>query len=321
VNRRELLLCGAAAAAGTTLLGSNGLWSPTRARAAGHCLWGVHAEPRGTQSAQSALTGFEKMVGRKMAVQREYFAWDVDLPTPGMEWTVSQGRVPYAAWHAYLHTVNGPAVQWRSIANGSQDARIQAQAQRIKAFGAPMYLCFHHEPENCSPRCGTAADYKAAFEHVRTVFDSEGVTNVTWVMTLEAVTYQGHHGGVLAWEPDPSFYDYVGVDGYNRWPVSGHSYRSFTDLFNAARAHAILRQKPMAIGEFACVEQVKNGKGDPTGKAKWLTNAGQVLESWPEVQFACYSHVQSPGLAYWVNTSASSLAAYKAVGNNAYFRT
>ena len=320
MNRRDLLLRGAAAAAGTTLLGSTGgLLRPARASAVTHCLWGAHAEPVGAQNEMTALAAFEKLVGRKMAVDRQYYSWTAELPTSQMIWDVGNGRIPYVSWHAWTGSNAGSAVSWRSIANGSRDTWIKAQALRLKHWGQHFYFCFHHEPEN-DLRCGSAADFVAAYEHVRKVFDAEGVTNATWVLTLMASTYSGHHGGAAKWAPSASTYGLVGVDGYNRWPYIGHSYRSFDAIFQPTRQFALSRGKNMAIGEFGCVEQVKNGKGDPQGKAKWLTAGGKVLEGWPDVVFACYSHVLADGLKFWVNTSAPSLAAYKAVGNSAYFR-
>lgn len=319
MNRRELLVRGAAAAAGTTLLGSSGgLFRPSSADAATGCLWGVHAEPRGGQDYRTALSDFEKLVGRTMAIDRQYYSWDEILPTGQMQWSKANGRRSYVAWHCWMNSNEGSAVPWRSIANGAQDSHITAQANSIKAWGAPIYLSFHHEPEN-DGRCGSADDFRAAYNHVRSRFDALGVRNVTWVLTLTAATYNGRHGGPSNWEPAASAYDLVGVDGYNRYPIQGHGYKSFSECFGTARAFARSRGKKLAIGEFGCVEQVRGGKGDPAGKGKWIADAGAVLQSWPEAVFACYSHTGSAAMGFWVDTSSPSLNAYRTVGHSAYF--
>ena len=51
--------------------------------------------------------------------------------------------------------------------NGSQDAWITAQAQRMAAFGHPIFLRFYHEPDGDyrKNQVHTAADYIAAGLH------------------------------------------------------------------------------------------------------------------------------------------------------------
>ena len=59
-----------------------------------------------------------------------------------------------------------PRSRGATIASGAEDAAIIARADAIKAFGYPMYLAFHHEPEDDLATFGTPADYAAAFRHI-----------------------------------------------------------------------------------------------------------------------------------------------------------
>jgi len=312
LNRRDLLAQAGGAVVGMATIGQL-TYGGTAAAAVPGCQWGVRALPRAGENPMTALTDLETAVGRRFAIERQYQVWGAALPGKFTLWASSQGRTPYIGWQAWTGTNSGPRVPWSSISNGSRDTFLNKQAASLKAWGQPVYLTFHHEPED-DPDCGTAAEYRAAYNHIRTVFDQAGVTNATWVLTLMASTYNGGYGGPSNWEPDN--YDIVGVDGYNRYPVANVKYRSFADIFGPARAFAVRRGKPLGIGEYGCVEQ---GVNDPNGKAAWFADAGATMKAWPELRFACYSHVTASGYDYWVDSSASSLAAFKALGADPYF--
>ncbi len=80
-------------------------------------------------------------------IDHYYYQWDSSFPNSAQTWTVGQNRIPFINWKA------GGA--WSAIANGSQDATIIARAEAIKSFGYPIYLTFHHEPENDLGTYGT----------------------------------------------------------------------------------------------------------------------------------------------------------------------
>jgi hypothetical protein len=104
-----------------------------------------------------------------------------------------------------------------------------------------------------------------------------------------------------------------------------HPWTSFWGVFHSAHNLSLKLGKSMIVGEYGSVEQTAcgNGTGDPNAKAQWLTGAGQTLQAWPNVKVAMYSHTlgnfEGFPEAYWVDTSAQSLAAYSAVGNHPYF--
>jgi len=331
VERREFVK--KAALTGAALLGSRIpilRSSPASAQADGvvpstlsECLWGIHAEP-GTQynTPYKAIAHAESLAGRRFAVDRQYHKWDDTLPTAYEVWTRSQGRIPYVSWNSY--TGHGSVVSWQSIAGGSHDSWIIQQAQSIRAWGKKIYLTFNHEPENDSPRCGTAAEYRAAAARIINIFDSHGVTNASWVMTLMSPTFQGHNGGARTWLPSAP-YDMIGVDGYNRWPCyPKNGYKTFGEIFGPAHSFAVAIGKPMAIGEFGTLEATAcDNNGDPNAKAAWLKSAAHWIQTWANVVFCCYSHVfatfRGKPMAFWFNTSSPSLTAFKQVGTSPYF--
>jgi hypothetical protein len=287
------------------------------------CRWGAYVNPFG-QSQSTGITAFETLIGRPLAITRHYLTWNIPLPGSTIRWTASAGHIPYVAWHA---TKKGNvAVPWASITAGVEDAWITTQAVAIRDAGFPMYLTFHHEPEDDQAN-GSAADFVAAYDHVRGIFDANGVTNVTWVVTLMATTYGGGHGGYDQWLP--ANFDLLGVDGYNRHPcianLAKHPWNPFEVIFADAHDASVSSGIPLIVGENGCVEAYDCGDttGDPAAKAQWIADEGTTLKSWPEVKAILYSHTTCRHngfpMEYRVDSSPSSLAAYTALGMDPYF--
>ena len=331
MERREFVK--RAALSGAALLGTQIQVPPSPAAAStdglaptafNRCLWGIHAEPGAVyDTPYKAIGHAESLVGRQFAVDRQYHRWSDALPTTYEVWTRGQGRIPYVSWNSYGGS--GGPVSWQSIADGTRDAWITQQAQSIRAWGKKMYLTFNHEPENDSPRCGTPAEYRAAFGRIISMFETNRVKNVTWVVTLMAPTFHGRNGGPGNWLPSAP-YDIIGVDGYNRWPCfPSHGNKSFNEVFAPAHSFAVAIGKPMAICEFGTLEATAcdNVGGDPGAKADWFKSGAHWIQTWANVVFAAYSHVfatfRGKPMAFWFTSSSQSLAAFKQVGASPYF--
>ncbi|MBA3690301.1 MAG: twin-arginine translocation signal domain-containing protein [Actinobacteria bacterium] len=316
ITRREFLQ-GTATVAG--LAAARGLTAYDTAWAGNaHCRWGVMATPRSGETWREAVTHLERKVGRRYSVIRRYHVWNEPLPTKFETWYSHHGRTPYVAWHAFDDS--GKAISWTSIAAGDHDRWIHHQARRLKHWGRPMYFSFHHEPENDANVCGSPAEFRAAWDRVRSVFASVHVPRLTWVATLMASTYAGNDGGPRTWLP--ARYGLLGVDGYNRGPCAGSdAWKTFPEIFGSAHRFARHHRKGLFIGEFGCVEQdsCNNGSGDPDAKARWFDHARSTIKSWPQVRVACYSHTATSGNAYWVDSSPQSLKAYQKVSSDPYF--
>jgi hypothetical protein len=329
MERREFLRKVALAGAATSLASRLPILTPTAfaddvKTTAARCLWGIHAEPRARRGTlYTAITNLESLVGRRFAVDRQYQRWDDPLPSKYAMWTSANGRIPYVSWNSYNR--QGTPVSWAEIAAGHRDSWIHSQAQSVAQWGRRMYLTFNHEPENDTVNCGTPGNYRAALTHIIEVFRSQGVSNVTWLVTLMAPTFGGNNGGARNWLPNTPF-DLVGVDGYNRWPCYTKSGRkTFSDTFAPAHDFATTIGKPLAIGEYGTIEETACGnQGDPDGKAKWLQSAANWIQQWNDVAFVAYSHVfatyRGVSLNFYVDSSAPSLTEFTAIGKLSYFR-
>jgi hypothetical protein len=325
MDRRDFLktsgLAGMSLAAAPLLKLSSGTTRPD-APATGQCLWGAFAQPTSTLDAIQSLQSLEQKVGRQFALHRGYQGMDRDLVGKDLIWLQQRGTIAYRSFHAWSGTPKQP-ISWAAIAAGKNDAWLKKQAEDLAAWDHRMYICFHHEPEESAvqapPGCGTPDDFKRAYGHVRQIFAP--AQKLIWVATLLSPTYSGHNGGARAWLPSSDQFDVLGVDGYNRYPCSGR-YKSFADKFLAAKRLAGNLNKPLAIGEWGCVEQTACGhsSGDPLGKAKWIQDAAAVMKSWPRLIWCSWTHERSGPYLFFVDTSAASLAAFTTVGKDPYFQ-
>ena len=242
--------------------------------------FGSWVAPRSGESTQQAIQRVESQIGRKFAIDHQYYKWDTQFPTVGANMDRPQGRIPFINWKPQRN--NGSSVSWSSIASGAEDAAIIARADAIKAFGYPMYLAFHHEPEDDLATFGTPADYAAAFRHIVTVFQARGVTNVAFVWTMMSWSFNPNSGkNVDSYYPGDAYVDAIGSDGYDWYP--GRAGDKWDPLPNRLPSHPGLRVahgKPWMAVEYGR----PGGPGAPGRKAQWFIDALATIKSWPAVQ-------------------------------------
>jgi hypothetical protein len=311
--------------------------SPSVAEAAAHCLWGAFPDPFpgcetdpsgcGPEDYMPKVYEFEALIGRPVGMTRHYPRWDYPIPNSVIRESRRTGHIPLISWRPQLLAPANTWLNWSDIANGLHDARIDEVGAKLASWNRSAYFVFHHEPENAfrHGHCGTQSEFALAYDHIRSRFESAGVTRLTFVCTLQRVTYDGANGGAAAWFPDSA--DIVGVDGYNRGSCSGDkTWKTFESLFTSAHTFAVNRGMNMAIEEWGCVENDLNDcgvAGVSDTKANWIRSAGTVIKSWPQVKAVVYTHslADFKGLPvdFRVNSSSAALTAYKDVGAMAYF--
>jgi hypothetical protein len=329
LTRRDFLKATAASAGAVA---ATQLLNPLAAEATAACLWGAYPDPFpgcetapdgcGPEDYMPAVRDFEALIGRTIGMTRHYPRWDYPVPNSVIKESRRTGHIPLISWRPQLLPPNNTWLNWIDIANGAQDLRIDSVGGKLAAWNRSAYFVFHHEPENAfrHGHCGTQSDFMKAYDHVRQRFDLAGVTKLKYVCTLQRVTYDGANGGAAMWFPDGA--DIVGVDGYNRGSCSGDKlWKPFETLFTTAHDFAVARGRNMVIEEWGCVENDPTDCG-VTGvsdtKANWITTAGNVIKSWPQVRAVIYTHslADFKGLPvdFRVNSSPEALSAYKQVG-------
>ena len=240
--------------------------------------------PRDLESHQDAVNRLESDIGRKLAIDHQYYRWDDMIPTTHQDWDASTGRLPFINW--IPAKTDGSPVTWSEIANGSQDDWLIQRADAIKAFGYPLYLTFHHEPEDDLATWGTPADYAAAFRHVVDVFRSRGVTNVAFVWTMMNWTFDPRSGrDPNAYYPGDGYVDFIGVDGYNWYPGrAGTPWESFEQVFRTSDQFAVVHDKPWMAVETGAQED----PDQPGRKGQWFRDIAATAQGWPLLKAVIY---------------------------------
>jgi hypothetical protein len=264
---------------------------------------------------RTSQMNFEAMAGRPMITDRRYYLWDQQFPTADDYWSRDQGHVLILSWNAGL--VGGGYVRWADIAAGVYDADIDAKAQAIKDFGAPIFFTFHHEPKtSLGSTFGTPADFVAAWRHIHDRFEADGVTNVTWTLILMAETYQQGKAGMFY--PGDAYVDIVAADGFNWYNCTGHSgpWLTVQQIFTPFHNFALSVGKPMMVAEWGSGED----PAIPGRKAQWILDGLTTFRSWPQMKVVSYYN-SAPTISCprWIDTSTTSLQAFESIGSDPYF--
>lgn len=261
----------------------------------------------------SAMDSFAADAGRRPRVDMWYQAWGSSgaFDSVAMNTVVGRGGTPMVTWEPWNPSggTNQPAYSLSAIASGQYDSYVTAWARAAKAWGHPMFLRFAHEmnqpyyPWSVGVNGNTSASYVAAWQHVHSIFTTNGATNVSWVWS-PTLDYSGTTPLTQLW-PGASYVDWLGVDGYNggtALPWGG--WLTFDQLF----AHTLQEfsslgaGKPMMIAEMASVEQGGS-------KSAWITEALQAVWNYPGLRAFVWFN-QSKEADWRIESSASAQSAF-----------
>ncbi len=259
---------------------------------------------------ESGIRGFERAIGRKLAIDSLYVAWKNPMPMGLANWDLKRGSIPMISW--------GGASSKRILA-GRYDSWIRAEARQLKSLPGPVLLRWFPEMNNpfYAKTIGSPAQFIAAWRHVHTIFAQVGAKNVHWVWNPSGAGFAT--GSTERFYPGNAYVNWIGVDGYNWAPrLPKVSWRSFAQIFAAFYQWAAHQGKPLLVGEFGAVE------GKPEAKAAWFRQAGRQLRAeFPRIRAIVYfnSIHENFGVVFdWkVTSSRSSLAAFRAIAHAPYF--
>jgi mannan endo-1,4-beta-mannosidase len=138
-----------------------------------------------------------------------------------------------------------------SIASGQYDDYLRTFANAVRSYRHPVILSFGHEMNGYWYSWGyqhtPPAVFVAAWRHIVTLFRSLGVTNVTWMWTINVIHPRGRVPSPGPWWPGSSYVNWVGIDGYY-YNTSNTFASVFGPTIVAVRA---LTHDPILIGETA----------------------------------------------------------------------
>jgi len=320
ITRREFLgraaTVAAAAAAGPLLRASPAL-------ATGTCILGVWSLNVGLLQSQ---------LGRMFRGIR----WNQSMQTPipaksELEWFRQGHWMIYRAVNAQTRSGGRKPVciSWRGIANGAHDAYFESAAHSLRASAFtrthPYFFSFAHEQivnnsSQCGNKaCGSPADYIAAYRHVRNIFNNAGASvshggNVRFVWAPVASQFRvpDHPYGAPTVDPGPDYYDYVGVDAYNRRAGRDLEFSTASSMLGAAHNYAKMRGKQMIIAEYGIADGPSST--DNHQKAAFLLNTASQIASWgASGAGSVYSWMLTDLGTYRIDSSPASLAAMRKI--------
>lgn len=292
-----------------------------------HVLFGARAlgaqpgDPGNALTDAAEFEHLERLIGHELGAERFYYQWDEAWPTQAAYDAVADRRIPVISFGQGSWT-------WPQIAAGKGDVQLRARFRELQRAGGlflQAILGFMNEPESKVGMLGTAAQYRAAFQHVVTVARQMGLPN-KWTTFLQNYTWQAREPD--DWWPGDAYADYMGVQGYGSSPntptaadCNTNHWRSFADTFKAPYDFAVAHEKPMLIGEWGQRED----DAHPNRKAQWFKDARAAMKTrMTQIRVVLYYHSDGRGpCAYpntwWADSSPQALHAFALIANDPYF--
>jgi beta-mannanase len=176
-------------------------------------------------------------------------------------------------------SVSAANMKWREVAAARPGSALHDDivrwARTIQARGGSVMLAYNHEPESSDRlTLGSAADFVAAWRHVRAIFDQQGATNIVWTWQMTAWSFRVRPDSeqhAAKWYPGDDVVDVVGADAYNWMSCRGTAgaYAELQEMGDPVLAFARAHGKTAAFPEF--------GSHANPNRAQWLHNAHQYF--------------------------------------------
>jgi hypothetical protein len=290
--------------------------------------WGAYVPSASNSGLTSAVQGLEQNIGRRLDIVYTYHDMstgdDGQLITPD-EQQLGRDRILMLAWSSAQWGA-GPNGQdlhlsWRDIADGRYDAGvIDPQIEKVKAYGRTVLLTFDQEPEAHVGASGTAADYVAAYRHLRQRFQQLGAKNVVWVWTVTGYLSEGNPAVMSALYPGNSAVDWVAYDPYNYYACkSVSSWQSFEQTvrpgYDWLRTH-ISASKPIMLAEYSTAVDPAH----PDAQRSWYEGIPSALASMPGIRAVLQWDSTIPGSDCDLSLdNPAALAGFTAAGHSHLF--
>jgi hypothetical protein len=267
---------------------------------AGGALLGAYVRPVRYTAADEilAVQSFQRQVGHRLDLVHVYHPWTNSFPSPADTYFADSGQALLLTWGGEPSTT--------AILAGQYDAMIRARAAALKALHRPVMLEWRHEMDRPDLQAAmhSAADYVAAWKHIRAIFSAAGATNVSWVWCPTAWGFTT--GRAAAYYPGDQEVDWICADAYSPTPTVPLS-KVLGPFLGWAAAHP----KPIVIGEFGV-------SGNGAGWAAWLRQVGDFVHQHPQIKALAYFD-STPDGGQTLAGNSSATAAFGQLFDQPYF--
>ena len=196
----------------------------------------------GPPAAYQPVAGFAKAAGRQPNLVGYYSGWAEPFAKSFAERVRGHDAVT-------IVQIDPAYAMIEAIAAGRYDAYLRAYADSVRAFAHAVIIGFGHEMNAPWYSWGyghvPARVFVAAWQHIVTVFRSQGADNVIWLWTINADT--PGTGPDVTWWPGSAYVTWVGIDGYYVRPSD-----TFDSVFGRTiRQVRTFTTKPVLLSETA----------------------------------------------------------------------
>jgi mannan endo-1,4-beta-mannosidase len=221
---------------------------------------------------------FAQMAGRQPNLVLYYNAW-------GQPFQSSFARMALAHGATVIDDLQPMNVTLSSISDGDYDGYLTGYARQVKRFGHPVIISFGPEMNGNWYSYGwthqPAQEFVQAWQHVVDLFRGLGVTNVTWMWTVNGIG--ASTGPVGDFWPGASYVDWVGIDSYYYLPAE-----NFSSVFATTIAAVQAFGKPVLISE--------TGVGQVAGQAQKIPDLLEGVKDSGVLGFVWFDVGQNQGL-------------------------
>jgi mannan endo-1,4-beta-mannosidase len=160
----------------------------------------------------AAVDRFAHAIGRQPNLVSYYSAWLEPFQVSFAMSAAQHGAVP-------LVQINPTHVSLTAIASGNYDSYLSTYAAAVRSYRRPVILSFGHEMNgqwySWGYRRASPLAFVAAWRHIVSLFRELGVTNVTWLWTVNVIDLRHNRiASPAPWWPGGSYVNWVGIDGY-----------------------------------------------------------------------------------------------------------
>jgi len=289
-------------------------------------IWGATVKNVAKQTQLQAVQAFQTLVQRNLRATRDYLSWDSVFPTAYEQALVAQGTTIVLS--VATRTMTKTLVPWSSVATAAPGSpvyvQMQSWADRIRDFGAPVWVTLQHEPEaSVNNLDGSQADYIAAWRNWVSVFRTEGAVNVRFMFITTAYGYTvkpTDRRYAPAFYPGDDVVDGIAVDAYNWYPCTGHVNNGWVSLGSVIEGQRLFSlahpAQELWVTEYGAIED----PADPTRRAQWIAD-GEALFAQPN--YARYRGVMYFDLKascdWRLDSSPAAIASFTTMGADPYY--